>query len=73
MTLVLALMVIFKILTIKNALVGFGNSGLMTVVSESDGCDRLLAASCCWRRTFDWRPSKPPAQIHCCPSSPLPI
>ena len=35
------LQVIFKILTIKNALVGFGNSGLMTVVSE------LPAAAAC--------------------------
>ena len=32
MNLVLLLMVTFKILTVKNALVGFGNSGLMTVV-----------------------------------------
>jgi di/tricarboxylate transporter len=32
MNLVLVLMVLFKILTIKSALVGYGNSGLMTVV-----------------------------------------
>jgi Trk K+ transport system NAD-binding subunit len=32
MNMVLALMVIFKIITIRNALTGFGNSGLMTVV-----------------------------------------
>jgi hypothetical protein len=32
MNMVLALMVIFKIITIRNALVGFSNSGLMTVV-----------------------------------------
>ncbi|EFN59045.1 hypothetical protein CHLNCDRAFT_56692 [Chlorella variabilis] len=33
MNMVLALMVIFKIITIKSALVGYGNSGLMTVVT----------------------------------------
>lgn len=32
MNMVLALMVIFKIITIRNALVGFANSGLMTVL-----------------------------------------
>ena len=35
MNMVLGLMVVFKLITIKNALVGFGNSGLMTVVGEA--------------------------------------
>jgi di/tricarboxylate transporter len=32
MNLVLVLMVLFKVITVKSALVGYGNSGLMTVV-----------------------------------------